>query len=442
MQYYLGIDIGASSGRHMLGWKEQGEWNLEEVYRFDNHIIQRNGRDCWDLEYLFHEILEGIKVCVKQGKTPSSVSIDTWGCDYVLLDETGTLCGDCICYRDEQFQAVLEDVFAILGKEELYERTGIQFQPFNTLIQLVERKQHQPELFKQAKHFLMVPDYFLYLLSGVMINEYTNASTTQMVNVHAQQWDEELIRRFNLPMELFQPLTSVGTCIGRLRPEYQEELGCNMKLIACASHDTACAFAAAQGKDQLILSSGTWSLLGVIQPQPNTSKEACLHNFTNEGAHNKEYRFLKNIMGLWMIQCVRHELNDAYSFAQLVEEAKKCTAQISIIDVNDPCFLMPDHMMKTIQNYCIKRNLFVPQTPGEFAKCIYHSLAHSYQEVCLEIEALCGRQFEEIHIVGGGNKNELLNTLVAQYTGKKIIIGPSEATALGNLMMQEGGSSC
>lgn len=439
MQYYLGIDIGASSGRHMLGHVEKGKIILEEIYRFENRLCSIHGKDCWDIDHLFNEVVQGIKKCVDMKKIPVSLSIDTWACDFVLVDEDGKRLCDCVSYRDDWVEGMMEEAFTKMDKRTLYEKTGIQFQKFNTLYQFMALQKENPNILKEAKHFLMVPDYLIYRLTGIYTNEYTNASTTQMVNVHTQTWDKEILHTFHLPSDIFHEFMKPGEVIGGLCEDIQKEVGCNINVMACATHDTASAYSVVKEQNVAILSSGTWSLFGTISNRPITNEQAMLHNFTNEGAYDGRYRFLKNIMGLWMIQEVRHCLHDDYSFQELVDLAKACDSETAMINVNDPCFLHPENMIKAIQKYCVRHQLVVPASPGEIAKCVYHSLAFSYGEAIKELSFLCGKNFDRIHVVGGGCKNQLLNELIKEYTNTDVIVGPDEASVLGNIMIQIGG---
>lgn len=436
MNYYLGVDIGASSGRHMLGHMEDGKLILEEMYRFENRIKKIHGKDCWDIDGLLEEVLTGIKACVKAGKQPVSMAIDTWACDFVLLDEAGKRLCDCVSYRDDRVDGMMEEAVTIMDQQTLYERTGIQFQKFNTLYQLMALQKEDPGILEHAAHFLMVPDYLVYRLTGKITNEYTNASTTQLVNARTQQWDEAILDAFDLPKDIFHSFTKPGSEIGLFTKEIQQQTGCQIMVKECATHDTASAYASAKISDEIILSSGTWSLLGTIIAQSDTTIQARLANFTNEGAFDGRYRFLKNIMGLWIIQEVRHALQDSYSFAQLVEEARLTTTPPALIDVNEERFLHPKDMIKEIQAYCQEHDQPIPVTPGELANCVYHSLALSYGQAIKELERLTNKRYNAVNIVGGGCKNQLLNELVAQYTNKNVVAGPDEATVIGNIRMQ------
>lgn len=439
-KYYLSIDIGASSGRHILGHVENGKLVLEEVYRFKNGAVKKDGKLVWDHNALFESIVAGLKECGVRGKIPCLVGIDTWGVDYALLDKDGALIDEIYSYRDERTLSVIEEVGTIIGEQRLYERTGIQKQVFNTIYQLYcDKKSGKLD---KAEYFLMMPDYLHYMLTGVKKNEYTNASTTGLLNAGQRDWDMQIIEELGLKKQLFKPLSQPGTIVGEIKPEIAEKVGFTTRVCLPATHDTASAVMAVPASGMpLYISSGTWSLMGVEIMEENTSDKAKAAGFTNEGGYDKSVRFLKNIMGLWMIQNIKKELNDEYSFAQLVEQAEKCADFKSIVQVNDISFFSPDSMTQAVKDYCKKTGQQVPQLVGELATCVYASLAESYRETTLEIEQITGKTFDAINIVGGGCQNEYLNKLTAIHTGKKVITGPVEATATGNilaLMLAEG----
>ena len=436
MEYVLAIDIGASSGRHILGWMEHNKLQMQEVHRFHNQIIHRQGRDIWDIDQLYKEVVLGMKKCASIYKIPKSVAIDTWACDFVLCDDQGNRLCECVAYRDARVCGWMERAFKVMKQDVLYQRTGIQFQTFNTLYQCLALRQEEPDIFQRADHFLMVPDYLNYRLCGIFANEYTNATTTQMVHASYKAWDEEILSAFALPKHIFHPLRKPGEILGHLTRDVIEEVGYDCVVKVCASHDTGSAFAAVAKKDTILISSGTWSLVGVLNEQSNCSSTACQLNFTNEGGANHSIRFLKNIMGLWMIQEVRHCYDDAYSFAQFVEMARACQSFPSIIEVNEERFLHPENMVKEIQNSCLETSQQVPVTPGEIAYCIYHSLALAYQKAIQEIMQIQKKVYTTIHIFGGGCQNELLNELVHELTHMEVYVGPVEATAIGNLRIQ------
>ena len=451
--YYLAIDIGASSGRHILGHLEDGRLVLEEIHRFDNRQVHRNGHDCWDLDNLWAGVVDGLKACKTRGKLPAAVGIDTWAVDYVLLDRDGGMIGDAVAYRDSRTDRMDAVVDGIIPPEELYARTGIQKQMFNTVYQLMALKQEHPEQLEQAESFLMIPDYFHYRLTGVKKQEYTNATSTNLVNAAGRCWDIELIERLGLPTALFGELSMPGTVVGTLTPEMQETAGFNTTVILPATHDTGSAFLAvpARDKNAVYLSSGTWSLLGVENEVPITSEESRLQNFTNEGGAWYRFRYLKNIMGLWMIQSIRRELNGVayvagresnyatgrtYSFPDLIEEAKGAADFPSVVDANDDCFLAPDSMIDAIKDWCRKSGQPVPESVGEIMQCVYRSLSKCYKDAIAGLSALTGKTYTSINIVGGGCQDMYLNRMTANVTGLPVYAGPVEGTAVGNLIVQ------
>ena len=437
-KYYLAVDIGASSGRHILGHLENGKIKLEEIYRFENGMDHKDGKLLWNVDRLFGEILNGMKKCKELGKIPVSMAIDTWAVDYVLLDAQDRILGETYGYRDHRTDGMDAETAKILQETELYAKTGIQKQIFNTIYQLMAVKQKEPELLQRTKTLLMLPDYFGFRLTGNKLSEYTNGSTTQLVNPNTFQWDTDLIRKLGYPEDIFLPLQMPGTKVGQLLPEIQKEVGFNLEVVLCGSHDTASAVMAvpqASG-DGIYISSGTWSLMGIESLKPIINKDAAAANFTNEGGYDHRFRFLKNIMGLWMIQSVRHEYNDAYSFAQLCEMAEDSRDFPSRVDVNDPSFLSPDSMVEAIKQYCQKTGQPVPESVGELASVVYRSLAQSYGETVSSLEKIAGRTYDSIHIIGGGSNAAYLNQLTADATGKTVYAGPGEATAIGNLLAQ------
>lgn len=439
---HLAIDIGASSGRVMAGWLEKtndsdSKIRLEEVYRFTNGMKRENNQLIWDIDHLYKSIIEGIKESVAKGFEAVSLGIDTWAVDFVLLDEKNNLLTDAVAYRDSRTNGVMDEVFKTVSKEEIYERTGIQFQPFNTLYQLVALKNKEPALLDKAATFLMIPDYLNYLLTGVMANEYTNATSTQFVNLETNDWDKELLKQLGIPTKMFQTIQLPGTNLGSLKPEVAEEVGIQLDVVLPATHDTGSAVVAVpENKETIYLSSGTWSLLGIETLEPIAIEEALNYNFTNEGGIEYRYRFLKNIMGLWMIQEVRRLMDERFSFAEYVTLAQEAVGFSSTVDVNDNRFLNPDNMIKEIEAYCRETAQAIPYTPGEIARTIFLSLAKSYAETIKEIEHLKGVTYDQINIIGGGSKNELLNKMLAEESGKTVVTGPVEATAIGNVVVQ------
>lgn len=436
-RYYLAIDIGASSGRHMLASMKDGKMQLEEVYRFPNGMDDKNGTLCWNVERLFTEIKNGLKKCKEIGRLPVSMAIDTWGVDYVLLDKDDRILGDTVGYRDSRTEGMDEKVYEVIPQDELYARTGIQKQIFNTVYQLMAVKESHPEYLEQAESILMIPDYFHFLLTGVKKNEYTNATTGQLVSPKTNDWDYEMIDMLGYNSKMFRPVSMPGTVVGEFTEEVQKEVGFNCTVVLPATHDTGSAVLAVPTNDDdaVYISSGTWSLMGIERKEADCSMESMKANFTNEGGYDHRFRYLKNIMGLWMIQSVKKEFAEDLSFAQICEMASKETIS-SIVDCNDDCFLAPKSMIKAVQDFCRRTGQQVPETVGEISSVIYNSLAKCYGDTVKEIEEITGKKYSTIYVVGGGSNAGYLNELTAKYTGKKVSAGPSEATAIGNVIVQ------
>ncbi|MFV0466299.1 MAG: rhamnulokinase [Lachnospiraceae bacterium] len=436
--YYLAIDIGASSGRHILGRMENGKIELEEVYRFENGMEKRNGSLCWNHDKLFSNIIAGLKKCKEIGKIPVSMGIDTWGVDFVLLDENDQILGDTVGYRDARTQGMDEEVYKIIPEEDLYARTGIQKAIFNTIYQLMAVKKQNPDHMEKAKAMLMTPDYFHFLLTGMKVQEYTMATTGQLVNPWTNDWDYELIDMLGYNREIFLPMKTPKTLVGNFLEKIQNEVGFDCEVVLPGTHDTASAVLSVPANDEdfIYISSGTWSLMGIEKLEANCSKESKDANFTNEGGVDYRYRYLKNIMGLWMIQSVRKELDNRYSFAELCDLAAENDSFPSIVDANDECFLAPESMIKAVQEFCRATGQPVPETTGEISTVIYNSLASYYDQTAKEIEKLTGRAYNRIHVVGGGANAVYLNELTAKYTQKEVHAGPTEATAIGNITAQ------
>lgn len=439
-RYYLAIDIGASSGRHILGCVKDGRMALEEIYRFPNGMKSVDGQLCWDVEELFAHIKAGMKKCKELGKIPVSLGIDTWAVDYVLLDENDKIVGNTVGYRDGRTKGMDALVYEKIPLDELYQRTGIQKQIFNTIYQFMAVKSQHPEYLNVAKTMLMIPDYFHYCLTGVKKQEYTNATTTQLVNPKTNTWDYKLIERLGYPLEWFGPLSMPGTVVGNLTPEIEAEVGFSCKVVLPATHDTGSAVLAVPSNewDVLYISSGTWSLMGTERMEADCSLESMKRNFTNEGGYEYRFRYLKNIMGLWMIQSVKKELAEAgqnYSFGEICEMASKETIS-SLVDCNDECFLAPESMIQAVRDFCQKKGQQVPETPAQLGAVIYNSLAKCYGETVDELEQVTGKHYGQVHIVGGGANADYLNRLTAKYTRRTVFAGPTEATAIGNLAAQ------
>lgn len=441
-KYYLAVDIGASSGRHILASMVDGKMNLEEIYRFPNGMDNVDGTLCWDVGRLFAEIKNGLKKCKELGKIPSFMGIDTWAVDYVLLDKEDKILGKTVGYRDSRTNGMDEKVYETISLSALYARTGIQKQIFNTIYQLMAVKESHPEYLEQAETMLMIPDYFDFLLTGVKKMEYTNATSTQLVSPKTNDWDYELIEMLGYNSKMFRPVSMPGTIVGNFTKEIQEEVGFDCTVVLPATHDTGSAVLAVPTNDDnaIYISSGTWSLMGIERKEADCSMASMQANFTNEGGYDHRFRFLKNIMGLWMIQSVKKEFEEDLSFAEICERASKENIT-SIVDCNDDCFFAPQSMIKAVQDFCANTDQPVPHTVGEISAVVYNSLAYCYGETVKEIEAITGNTYDTIYVVGGGANAGYLNELTAKYTGKKVSAGPTEATAIGNLtvqMLQDG----
>lgn len=436
--HYLAVDIGASGGRHILGWIENGKIRIEEVYRFENRLEEKDGHLCWNLERIFQEVVNGLQCCTKINRIPLSIGIDTWGVDFVLLDQAGKVLGNTVAYRDDRTRGMDAEVYQIIKEEELYRRNGIQKQLFNSVYQLRALQKQEPDLLNKARNFLMIPEYLNFLLTGEKKNEYTNATTTQLVNAQTRDWDDELIERLGLSRRIFGKLHMPKSSVGYLLQEIQQVVGFDAEVVLPATHDTGSAVLAVPTNDDhsIYLSSGTWSLMGIERFIPDCTEKSQQHNFTNEGGYHYRYRYLKNIMGLWMMQSIRKEFKHAYSFTELFTLAGIGSYFYSHVDVNDPSFLAPKSMIKAVQNYCEKTGQEKPETECELLYCVYNSLAKCYAETVAEIEDVTGKIYPRIHVVGGGCQDSFLNKLTAEYTGKDVYAGPVEATALGNLMAQ------
>ena len=436
-KYYLAIDIGASSGRHILSSYENGKLVLEEVHRFWNGMDDVDGTLCWDVDRLFKEIIAGMKKCKEIGKIPESVGIDTWGVDYVLLDENDQIVGQTVGYRDHRTDGIDEELYKVIPEKELYARTGIQKAIFNTIYQLYALKQQHPEDLEKATAMLMIPDYFHFKLCGNKIQEYSEATTGQLVEPNKRDWDWELIDRIGIKREIFQEMTMPGADIGGLTKEVQEMVGYDCRVIVPPTHDTASAVMAVPSneKDVCYISSGTWSLMGVEMDDPNCSEASMAANFTNEGGYDGKITYLANIMGLWMIQSVRNKLAPDMGYGELCEMASKETIK-STVDAQDECFLSPDDMEEAVKDYCAKSGQQVPQTLAELACVIYNSLAKCYAAKLKEIEKITGVKYGCINIIGGGSNAVYLNELTAKACGVPVHAGPGEATAIGNILTQ------
>ncbi len=437
-EYYLAVDIGASGGRHVLGYLKRGLLITEEIYRFDNYMDEAGDRRIWNVDRLFKEVVTGMKKCNNAIGTVKSIAIDTWGVDYVLLDDAGRTLYPVYAYRDLRTEDTRKRIDGIISKNELYERTGIQNQPFNTLYQLIEHKESDREMYDRAAHMVMLPDYLTYLLTGDIHTEYTNATTTGLVNIKTGDWDYELIEKLELKRSLFSDIVKPGTCVGKLKEEIVKEVGFDTLVMRTASHDTASAVVAVPTeKDRFVyISSGTWSLMGTELDTPIICPGAGKFNYTNEGGVNNTYRFLKNIFGMWFIQCLKHEYDDEYSYSRMAEMAKSVKRPVYSLDINDPRFLSPKSVKQVIDILCEEGGMDKPSNIGEYASIIFQSLADYYLKTLKEMEDLTGVRYDEIHVIGGGSQVEFLDMLMALRSKRKVYAGPVEATAIGNITVQ------
>ena len=437
-KYHLAVDLGASSGRLILGSLEEGRIVLEEVYRFENNVTRRNGHLCWDYDSLFGHIVDGLCHCREIGKIPTTMGIDTWGVDYVLLDEKDRILGETYAYRDSRTVGMVEKFFEKMPESELYARTGCQAQAINTLFQLYETALRDPELVARTKTFLMFPEYLNFLLTGVKMNEYTNSSTTNMLNCETGTWDEKILELIGYPKEAFGKIHRPCCEVGPLKQEIVDKVGFSCRVILAATHDTASAVLAVptQKSNAVYISSGTWSIFGTELDKANTSDEGFAAKFTNEGASDGRIRYLRNINGMWFVQSVRRELDKKYSFGELADMAIAAKDFPSVVDVCDPRFLAPDNMMEEIKAYCRDSGQPVPSTVGEIMQSIYAGLSTAYAKYFNLLKEIVGHDLECIHIVGGGSRDEYLDELTAKACGVPVLAGPTECSSIGNILCQ------
>lgn len=438
MKKVLSFDFGASSGRAMLATLEDGKINMKEIHRFSNDPVIVRGTMYWDVLRLFFEIKSGITKALSEGGF-DAIGIDTWGVDFGLLDKKGNLLANPVHYRDTRTEGVWEKVFEIIPKDELYSRAGMQFMRFNTIYQLMYLKLNEPEMLARAEKMLMMPDLFAYMLTGEMKEEATIASTSNMLDPTTKDWDKELINRLGYPEKLFAPIVKPGSVYGMLSDEICEELGCaKVPVIASAGHDTASAVAATPSitDDFVYISCGTWSLFGIESDTPILTPKAAQANFTNEGGFNDTTRFLKNIMGLWLIQESRRQWRregTEVGFDVLEQEALASEPFKCFVDVDDPMFETAGNLPGRVCKYCEKTGQYVPKTRGEIMRCIYQSLAMKYKYTFNALEGLGNRKYNSINILGGGIKDKLLCQMTADACNVDVLAGPTEATVMGNI---------
>ena len=442
-QTYLAFDLGASSGRAVIGRFDGRAIELEEVHRFANGPISVAGGLYWDALRLYDEMLAGLRKCARiSGPEPAGIGIDTWGVDFALLDDVDELLGNPRCYRDPRVQGMLEKALSRVSREAIFEQTGLQFLEINTLYQLLSMAEKNPRRLRMADTLLMMPDLFNFWLTGRKVCEFSNATTTQFYNPRTGAWATDLLDRLGIPADMLPEVVASGTPLGPLRPEIAADAGIRSAgVIAPACHDTGSAVAAVpfSDADAAYISSGTWALLGAELPAPAVTRAALRHNFTNEGGVCGTYRFLKNITGLWIVQeCRRIWENQghAYSFAELVRLAGAAPALTSFIDPDHSDFLEPGDMPGRIRTYCRRTGQTVPAFEGAVIRCALESLALKCRCVLEDLESVLNRRLRTIHVVGGGVRNALLNQFTADATGRPVVAGPAEATALGNILMQ------
>ncbi len=432
MKYYLAIDIGASSGRHIVGYLENGEIMTDEIYRFPNGMDSEDGHLIWDTERLFREIKEGIKLSIEKYGEIESLSIDTWGVDYVLLKGDAEVY-PVYAYRDGRMDESSVKVHEITPFEYLYERTGIEFNKFNTVYQLYADK--MANRFEGVTDFLMLPEYFMYKLTGVKKKEFTEATTTGLVNAETLEFDGEIWKKLGLPEALMAPICAPGTLVGRFTDEIKAELGGDMNVVLCATHDTASAVEAIEmDVNSPYISSGTWSLLGVKTEHAITNEKSRFSSYSNEGGVGYN-RYQKNITGMWIIQSLRKELCPDTGWSEIAEAASKCT-YAEVFDVNDDAFTAPKSMHGAIKDYLEKAGKPAPVSTFDYFNSAYVSLAYGYKQAICDLEENTGKSYPKIYIVGGGAKNGYLNALTERITGKRVVALPIEATAIGNLKIQ------
>ncbi len=440
--HFLAFDLGASSGRAILGTLEHGKLNLTEIHRFTNQMQFINGHYFWNIFSLFNELKAGLKKCIKDfGIQPQSIAVDTWGVDFVHLDETGMILSLPYAYRDSRTDTSMEDLFKLVPKEEVYRHTGIQFMQFNSLFQLFSMVRENRSILKITDRILFMPDALNYLFSGVPRTEFSIASTSQMIKPGRCEWQTDLLEKVNIPVNILGEIIPPGTVIGSVTSVVAEETGSELiPVIAAAGHDTASAIASvpADNGNFAYISSGTWSLMGIESPEPIISKKTASMNFTNEGGVEGTTRFLKNIMGMWLIQECRRawskEVN--YTWDEMVKMVRDAEPFKFLIDPDKSCFLNPGDMPQAIVENCLEPGAGKPVTHAEIIRCIYDSLALKYRFTLDQIRQVSKRPIEKIHIIGGGAKNHFLNQLTANVTGLPVVAGPVEATAAGNILIQ------
>lgn len=439
---FLAFDLGASSGRAFVGEFKDNRLTLKEIHRFLNEPVMFSKHLQWDILRLCHEIKQGILKCKNQGYNIESIGVDTWGVDFGLLDEDGELMSNPYHYRDDRTQDIMEKCFEYIKKEELFKETGLQFAPYNTIYQLLSMIENEDKKLYNAKTLLLMPDLINYMLTGEKVSEFTEVTTTQLYSYKNSYWNEETLEKLNIPKYIFTSIIKPGEQVGILRESICKELGISpIKVIAVGGHDTASAAAAVPGlgENHVFISSGTWSLLGIENDKPIINEKVFQYNFTNEGGVNDKVLLLKNIMGLWILQeCKRAWEREGKNigFSDMVQLAEAEAGGRCFIDPDNDLFYAPGNMPERVREFCRNTNQFVPETIGEIVRCVEESLALKYRWAIEKLEEITSRKIDTIHMVGGGIQDKLLCQLTANVTGKEVIAGPVEATAIGNIIVQ------
>ncbi|MDD2931359.1 MAG: rhamnulokinase [Fermentimonas sp.] len=438
---FLAIDIGAGSGRAILGTIQNEKIELKEVNRFSNPMIEVNDLLYWDILYLYDQIIKSIIKVNNTGVDIASIGIDTWGVDYVCFGSDGKPLRMPSTYRNINTAGAPERFYSKIAKKELYRKTGIQIMDFNTLFQLDTQLHEKSSIYPLIDKILFTPDALSYMLTGNMVTEYTIASTSQLINPYKRDFDTEILESIGLSKDHFAPIVFSGKEIGKINNSVKKATGLqNISVVAVAGHDTASAVLAvpAENENFAYLSSGTWSLMGIESKEPVINEETYSLNITNEGGADGSIRLLKNICGMWLIEQCRKEWEKVrpVSFDEIIDAAAQTTPYTSLINPDAKCFANPDSMIDTIQEYCRDTNQAIPQTIGEISRCIYESLAFRYKQVLMNLQKLADFPIQKLHIIGGGSKNNMLNQFTANAIGMPVIAGPSEATAVGNILMQ------
>ncbi|NLB89776.1 MAG: rhamnulokinase [Clostridiales bacterium] len=436
-KYYIAIDIGASSGKHFALWKENEKIHMEEIYRFENKPYEEDGHLYWDMELIFSNVLEGLRKAKNMGKEPVSIGIDTWGMDYVMMNRAGDPLGETFAFRDKRTLAIFKQDQDKSIQKQCYPTTGIRYFPFTTACQLIADKRNRPNIFYGASRLAMVPEYLMFRLTGESCSEYTNGTTTGLVNVHTRKWDKELLEKLELPENLFLSMGYPGETVGEVLPEIVDEIGYETKVVLVATHDTASAVMGIPlEENQAYISSGTLSVLGTEQKNAILTQESFAYDLSNQGGYNNTYRLEKTIIALWIIQSLRLQQGEGKTFEDLIALAEEEINFPSRVNINDASFIAPADMGKAIDEYCKKTDQPQPKNLGQRLACMYHSLVIQYKETIKQLETLRGKPFEGIRIVGGGSQDRLLNQLTANACEKPVFAGPVEATGLGNGLCQ------